>query len=145
MSRSAHSKACLRHMEKFMDGTCCCFADRPRTKPNPKRKEPRKGPIKDPEYVKWVAETQPCIVTGRKDVTIHHVRRYGSPKNDTIIVPLVAELHMLTHCRIGTVCAEHGKAAFYAVHGVDLEYEAWRLRKQYEAQFPASAQQSGVS
>jgi hypothetical protein len=100
-------------------------------RPNPKRAKPRRGSVKDPAYREWIL-AQPCIVTGRLDVTGHHVRRFGSLKDDRRMVPLVAELHMLTHeVTKHAPCVERGKAVFEQHWKVDLEAEIERLRAKY--------------
>lgn len=104
-----------------------------RTKPKAKRAKLRRGRVSDPAYREWILR-QPCIVTGRRDVTGHHVRRFGSPKDDRRMVPLVAQLHM-RGCELpGIPCVERGKRVFEAAHGVDLEAEIVRLNALWEAQ-----------
>lgn len=85
-----------------------------------RRSRPRRGRVVDKAYLAWMA-TQPCMVTGEMPVTIHHVRRFGSPKDDHRTVPLVARLHMLTHEVPGQPCVERGKKVFEAFYNVDLE------------------------
>ena len=97
-----------------------------------RRRKPRQGRVVDKEYLGFIAQ-QPCIVTGDRGVTIHHVRRWGSPKDDRRTVPLVAELHMRTHEFPGQLCVERGKRIFEAFWGVDLEREIERLNALYLA------------
>lgn len=123
-----------------------------RTRPKARRAKPRRGRVRDPHYLEFIAQ-QPCIVTGERPVTVHHVRRFGEPKDDTRTVPLVARLHMLTHEtpsrhwfdveRVETwnapvlgigPCVERGKEVFQAYWNVDLEAEILRLRLLYQLQ-----------
>jgi hypothetical protein len=97
-----------------------------------RRRKPRQGRVSDPQYLTFIAQ-QPCIVTGARDVTIHHLRKWGSPKDDRRTVPLVAELHMRTHEFPGQLCVERGKRVFEAFWGVDLEREIERLNALYLA------------
>ena len=110
---------------------CTCYRGRKRAKPKAKRPgPPRRGRVVDTAYLAWVA-SQPCIVTGLYHVTVHHVRRFGEPKNDHRTVPLVARLHMLTHEEPDRPCVERGKAIFERHWGVNLEGEITRLRTLY--------------
>lgn len=94
------------------------------------RSKPRRGRVHDPRYLAFVA-AQPCIVTGQSPVTVHHVRRFGSPKDDYRTVPIVAPLHMLTNETPGLPCVERGKRRFEETWGVSLEAEIRRLNALY--------------
>lgn len=83
------------------------------------RSKRSKGP-KDPKYLEWIASL-PCLVSGKRPVTVHHVRFFGSPRDDRRTVPLVASLHMRTNETPGLPCVERGKKIFEAFWKVDLE------------------------
>lgn len=76
-------------------------------------------------YLDWVVR-QPCVVTGRYDVTKHHVTagRDGGrfTRSHWIVVPLVRELHQHDHGKDSVERLNHG--GFYEAHGVDLEIAA---------------------
>jgi hypothetical protein len=93
--------------------------------------KPKRGPIRDKKYWAWI-HTQPCIVTGQLPVTGHHVRNYGSPKDDRRAVPIIASRHMLTHEKPGFPCVERSKRNFERVYSIDLEAEILRLNALYE-------------
>ena len=68
----------------------------PLPKAPPKRKMDRR--LKDPAYMKWLHEL-PCVLTGQRErLTVHHVmagrESYGKKEDDSVCVPLIAELHM---------------------------------------------------
>lgn len=76
-------------------------------------------------YHDWLHE-QPCVVTRRYGVTVHHptAHREGGrfTRSHWIAVPLVQELHQHDY---GDECVEklnHG--GFYERHGIDLEIAA---------------------
>ena len=82
----------------------------------------RKKTGKNKLYLEWM-HTQVCFVTGRRPVTVHHVRFCGGPRIDTRTLPLIAELHMLGHEKYAEFgpCIERGKKVFEQAHGVDIE------------------------
>ena len=84
------------------------------------------------QYLDWVLQ-QPCVVTGRYDVTKHHVSagRDGGrfTRSHWIVVPLVRELHQHDH---GKDSVERlGHDGFYEKHGVDLEIAALHTLVRY--------------
>jgi hypothetical protein len=92
---------------------------------------------KDRDYLEWL-HLQPCIVTGRLNVTVHHVKECpGGPRVDRRGVPLVHELHMLTHEVSGQPCVERGRERFEEFWQVDIEWEIKRLNMVYEAKAAA--------
>ncbi len=102
----------------------------PRTKPiargkrpNAKRAKPRKGRVIDRNRMAWAVQ-KCCQITGEFPATTHHVREFGSPKDDTKIIRLAAHLHMKTAARPGIPCIEDGKELFEKFHGVTI---AWLL------------------
>lgn len=99
-----------------------------------RRSKPRRGRVVDKAYLDFIA-SQPCMVTGQRPVTVHHVRQLGSPKNDRHTVPLIARLHMLVAETPGQPCVERGKKIFQSFHGVDLETEIVRLNELYSERF----------
>lgn len=96
---------------------------RPGLKRSPVRKKrpgkARRGRVVDREYLAWLGE-QRCCVTGKRPITLHHVRRCGEQKNDHRAIPLVAELHLMTVDSENSIEAL-GKKKFEARFGVDLE------------------------
>ena len=54
------------------------------------RSATRKKTHEDKHSREWI-HTQPCIVTGRYGVTMHHVRQFGGPRVDRRGIPLVKE------------------------------------------------------
>jgi hypothetical protein len=91
------------------------------TKPIPRRRaKPRKGRVVHKKRWEFV-KSQPCFVTGERPATVHHVRRFGEPKSDLRIVPLVARLHMRGDEIPGQPCVERGKKIFEEFWRVDLE------------------------
>ena len=107
------------------------------------RRATRSRKYEDPAFIAWLHE-QGCIVTGRKPVTVHHCKRCpGGPREDRRGVPLIAELHMLTHAKnegepgyLGP-CVERGRVLFEVWHKVNLENEIERLNKRYEGEHNA--------
>jgi hypothetical protein len=80
-----------------------------------------------------VAE-EPCLVTGRKGVTLHHVTGYADKagrfsRDDWLVVPLSPEFHLIQHGPRWSVEAL-GHQGFFRVHGIDLLEEAIRLRDE---------------
>ena len=102
------------------------------TKPIPKRrKTPRRGRVVDIPFLDWMA-TQPCCVTGRRPATTHHVREFGSQKNDRRAIRLVAELHL--H-EAGNFSIERiGKDKFEERWGINIEDEIAKVNARYRAE-----------
>lgn len=103
------------------------------------RSTTKKGTFKDPSYLAWIASL-PCIVTGQRPVTVHHVRFCGSPRHDRRTVPLIAPLHMRTHEKPGLPCVERGKKIFQDFWRVDLESAIVMLNAKYERERNGSTQ-----
>lgn len=84
------------------------------------------------KYRKWVLQ-QPCVVTGRYDVTRHHVTasRDGGrfTRSHWIVVPLIRELHQHDYGKESVERLNHGN--FYERHGVDLEVAALHTLVRY--------------
>lgn len=94
--------------------------------------KPRRGRVVDKDYLEWMGETQSCLVSGRRPVTLHHVREFGSPKNDRRTVPLIAELHLY---EAGMQSVERlGKAKFQRIHKVNFEVSISEYNRQYKAE-----------
>lgn len=85
-----------------------------------KRAKTRRGRIYDRNRMSWAAQKS-CQITGEFPATTHHVREFGSPKDDTKIIRLAAHLHMKTASRPGIPCIEDGKELFEKFHGVKIE------------------------
>lgn len=94
-----------------------------------KRKRERRAAHQDKAYLAWAA-TQPCIVTGRFGVELHHQpRKSQADWHDRKVVPLVPELHrglMGVHML--------GVEQFEKIHEVDMASEIERLNKLYEGE-----------
>ena len=102
-----------------------------RTPVKKRRTRPRRGRVTDKKRLEWAA-TIPCQITGEFPATTHHVREYGSPKDDTKIIRLVARLHMKTHALPHLPCIEDGKAQFERVYECNLNDMIGELRRMYE-------------
>lgn len=97
-----------------------------------KRAEPRRGRAKDPKFLSWMSK-QPCLVTGELPATTHHIRSFGSPKDDRRTIRLVGRLHMLTHETPGFCCIERiGKQAFEKFYQIDIEAAIKDYSERYE-------------
>lgn len=73
-------------------------------------------------FLDWIAQ-QPCVVTGRYDVTKHHVTASVNggrfSRSHWIVVPLVRELHQHDHGALSVERLSH--AGFFDQYGVDLK------------------------
>lgn len=104
----------------------------PMPKAPPKRKQDRR--LKDPAYLKWLHEL-PCVITGQRDrLTVHHVmagrESYGKKEDDSICVPIIAELHMHD---FGKESLERiGERRFWNDWGMDVLALARDLRACFE-------------
>lgn len=73
----------------------------------------------------------PCLVSGRRPVTLHHVTAYADrpgrfARSHRLIVPLQARWHLIQHGPRGSVEAL-GHRGFFLMHNIDLLKEARRL------------------
>jgi len=103
-------------------------------KPNAKRPgPPRRGRVIDRNRLAWAAQ-KPCQITGEFPATTHHVREFGSPKDDTNIIRLVDYLHMKTAARPGIPCIEDGKELFEKFHGVTIDGLLEELDYEYDVE-----------
>jgi len=102
----------------------------------------RRGRVVDQAFIEWMHETQKCLVStalygpeggqtwcsGRG--TVHHVREYGSPKNDRHTLCLCEGHHLHD---FGPDSIERlGKKEFERRHGVDIEAAILNYNQQYE-------------
>lgn len=76
----------------------------------------------------------PCIVSGKRPVTLHHVTGYADrmgrfSRSHKLVVPLAAEYHLIQHGPKMSVEALNHRG-FFGVHGVDLLAEAQRLWRE---------------
>ncbi len=93
-----------------------------------RRAKPRKGRTRDLAFLDFVGR-QPCLVSGRFGVTVHHVRNYGA-RDDRRTVPLAAEFHLY---QSGPLSIERlGRREFERRFEIDLEAEILRLNILYE-------------
>jgi hypothetical protein len=83
-------------------------------------------------YHDWLHE-QPCVVSGRYGVTVHHptAHREGGrfTRSHWIAVPLALELHQHDHGKDSVERINHGE--FYNLHGIDLEIAALHTLVRY--------------
>ena len=102
-------------------------------RPKAKRAGKRRGRVYDRNRMAWAAQ-KPCQITGEFPATTHHVREFGSPKDDTRIIRLVDRLHMKTHAKAGVPCIEDGKGIFEKFHGVKIEQLIEDLAWDYDTE-----------
>jgi hypothetical protein len=95
------------------------------------RKQPRRGGTKDRKYLAWCS-TQPCCVTSELPATTHHIREFGSPKNDHFVIRLVERLHL--HDAGMDSIERIGKTEFARKFGINLSFEAVGLYARYRAE-----------
>lgn len=90
-----------------------------------------RGRVIDRPYLAWCA-LQPCCVTGEYVATTHHVRAFGSPKNDRRVIRLVRRFHL--HDAGPLSIGRLSKAEFEAVHSISIERETGKLRALWLAE-----------
>jgi hypothetical protein len=100
-----------------------------RVKVKARRGKARRGRLVDKDYLAWMAQ-QPCMISGRR-ATVHHVRRFGEPKDDRRTLPLAPEYHMIQNGPRTSIEAL-GKRNFEARYAVDLEASIKRYNARYE-------------
>lgn len=76
----------------------------------------------------------PCLVSGKRPVTLHHVTGYADrmgrfSRSHMLVVPLAPEYHLIQHGPRMSVEAL-GHQGFYHEWGIDLLAEAERLRAE---------------
>lgn len=76
----------------------------------------------------------PCLVSGKRSVTLHHVTGYADrmgrfSRSHRLIVPLAPEYHLIQHGPKSSVEAL-GHRGFFAAHGIDLFAEAQWLEQE---------------
>lgn len=76
----------------------------------------------------------PCLVSGKRSVTLHHVTGYADRmgrffRSHRLIVPLAPEYHLIQHGPKSSVEAL-GHRGFFAAHGIDLLAEAQWLEQE---------------
>ena len=81
-------------------------------------------------HMDWVASL-PCLVSGNRPVTLHHVTAYADKpgrfaRSHRLIVPLAPEYHLIQHGPKISVEAL-GHRGFFFEWGIDLLKEAKRL------------------
>ena len=103
--------------------------------PNHKRMRPKAGAAPtaaERAHMDWVASL-PCLVSGDRPVTLHHVTGYADrmgriARSHRLIVPLAPEYHLIQHGPKISVEAL-GHQGFYHEWGIDLLAEAVRLER----------------
>jgi len=64
------------------------------------RSKPRRGEVHDPEFMAF-SKRRGCVLIGRRNhrcigpITFHHIREYGSPRDDTKGFALCAWAHLI--------------------------------------------------
>lgn len=81
----------------------------------------------------------PCLVSGRRPVTLHHVTGYADrmgrfSRSHKLVVPLAPEYHLIQHGPAMSVEAL-GHQGFYQEWGIDLLAEAKRLWAESEGPY----------
>jgi hypothetical protein len=76
----------------------------------------------------------PCLVSGKRPVTLHHVTGYADrmgrfSRSHRLIVPLAPEYHLIQHGPRSSVEAL-GHRGFYDAYGIDLLAEARWLEQE---------------
>lgn len=101
---------------------------------------PRRGRLVDPDFLAWMVETQvlcavwqfTCLGECSKRLTTHHVREFGSPKNDREAIRL-CEAHHLHD--FGMFSIERiGKAKFEQRTGLSIRALIVYYNEAYEKQ-----------
>lgn len=80
----------------------------------------------------------PCLVSGKRPVTLHHVTGYADrmgrfARSHMLVVPLAPEYHLIQHGPYQSVEAL-GHRGFFKTHGVDLYAVAVQLAQRSEAE-----------
>lgn len=104
-----------------------------RSRVRPKRPgPPRRGRVVDLDYMAWL-HRQPCLISGRHGVTVHHVREFGSQKNDRRTLPLIPLYHLIQADPHQKESIEAlGKKQWQEKHDVDIEAAIMRYNSQYD-------------
>lgn len=76
----------------------------------------------------------PCLVSGKRPVTLHHVTGYADrigrfSRSHRLVVPLAPEYHLIQHGPKSSVEAL-GHRGFFTLYGVDLLAEARWLEQE---------------
>lgn len=110
-------------------------------KPQHRRTKPKAGAAPTPierAHMERVAGL-PCLVSGNRPVTLHHVTGYADrmgrfARSHRLIVPLAPCYHLIQHDPHQTLSVEAlGHMGFYREWGIDLLAEAERLWSESEA------------
>jgi hypothetical protein len=100
------------------------------TRPRSRRRANRRGRIVDRPYIAWCA-LQPCCITAEYPAQTHHVRQWGSPKNDHRVIRLAIRFHLHD---AGPLSIERlSKSDFEKAHSIRIENEIHKLRGCYES------------
>lgn len=104
--------------------------------PKRKRGKPRRGRVVDKAMLAFI-HTQPCLLSLRNPdthrcngrLTAHHVRKFGSGRDDTRTIPLCVGAHL--HDGSAVSIERLGKSKFERFHDVDLEKELIRYQELF--------------
>jgi hypothetical protein len=105
-----------------------------RTAVKKRRTKPRRGRVIDKPFLAWM-HAQPCAVRTMAwlcsgEIEFHHVRDFGSPKNDRRGLPLCTGHHTAGETAIHKL----GKRTFQEVHGIDIEGMIATYNRDYESE-----------
>lgn len=94
---------------------------------------PRRGRIVDKDYLAWL-HTQPGQPHGGRTATVHHVRSFGSPKNDRRALPMEFGYHTIQE---GPRSIEAlGQRVWQLTHKVDIERAILAYQDLYLQEHP---------
>ena len=104
-----------------------------------KRTKPRRGRVIDKDFLAWLARDR-CAVHGDRvcpggwlGMTIHHVREFGSPKNDRHTLLLCAPTHLQTIDSEQSIEAL-GKTKWQKFHNVNIKAKIIDYNERYESE-----------
>jgi hypothetical protein len=86
-------------------------------------------------YLAWL-HTLPCLISGRRPVVAHHVRRYGEPRDHYRAVPLAPEYHAWDY---PTGIHRLGRRKWQEKFGVNLEIVIRNLNEVWQRQNQSAA------
>jgi hypothetical protein len=94
----------------------------------------RKGRVIDKNFLAWM-HARPCLIAGRTGhvcqgrITVHHVREFGSQKDDRKTLTLCEGAHLHAFSK---EAIEHGKSAFELKFGISIWFEIGRYNEEYD-------------
>lgn len=100
---------------------------------------PRRGRVVDNDFLEWIRRHRECAVHAEScpywhaNLTIHHVREFGSPKNDRRVLLLCPLTHLQSVSSFDSIEAL-GKEAWQKRHNIDIEATIKEQWAEYERQ-----------